>query len=131
MKIKNIVGENAFQTAEMVYTVVQVHEEGKVDVDVLIQCIDSVSIMGIKDVAFADTLFQYLVRNQKNMEAFVELFFEHYTTGMTPMQALSATQIKIGEVFFFNQRMICYYYADIKLKLEGIGTLSVFYGGNY
>lgn len=99
MNVKNVVGENAFQTAEMVYTVVQVHEEGKVDVDVLIQCIDSVSIMGIKDEAFADTLFQYLVRYQESMEAFVELFFKHYITGMPPMQALSATvnQIKIGE----------------------------------
>lgn len=98
MNIKNVIGENAFQTAEMVYTVVQIHEEGKVDVDVLVQCINSVSIMGIKDEAFADTLFQYLVRHQKNMEAFVELFFKHYITGMTPMQALSATQTKIGEV---------------------------------
>ena len=89
MNVNNVIGENAFQTAEMVYTVVQVHEEGKVDVDVLVQCINSVSIMGIKDPVFAETLFQYLVKNQKSMKAFVDLFFKYYTTGMTPMQALS------------------------------------------
>ena len=91
MNVKNIVGENAFQTAEMVYTVVQVHEEGKVDVDVLVQCINSVSIMGIKDPVFAETLFQYIIRNQDNIETFIETFFKNYLSGMTPMKALLKT----------------------------------------
>lgn len=91
MNVKNVVGENAFQTAEMVYTVVQVHEEGKVDVDVLVQCIDSISIMGIKDTVFAETLFQYVVRNQNNIETFVETFFKNYLSGMKPMKALLET----------------------------------------
>lgn len=91
MNINNVIGENAFQTAEMVYTVVQIHEEDGVDVDVLVQCIDSVSIMGIKSEAFADTLFQCIVRNQDKVETFVKIFFKHYLSGMEPMKALSET----------------------------------------
>lgn len=91
MNVKNLILTNAFQTAEAVYTVVQLHEELGVDVDILIQDISSLECGGIKDKAFAETLFQYILR--KDPETLIQRFFEHYLLGESPMTALSSAVV--------------------------------------
>lgn len=87
MNIKKLIGVNAFETAENVYVVVILHESTGVDIDILVACNNS--ILGIADVPFAQTLFQYLTNHQDKQESLVDLFFKNYLTGMSPMRSLS------------------------------------------
>lgn len=91
MKVTNLIGYNAFQTAENVYTVVKHCKEPKMSLELMIDKIYNFQTVGIEDKAFAKTLFQYLLLfdSKDEQESFIERFFEYFTNGDNPMKALS------------------------------------------
>lgn len=91
MKVKDLVKINPFQTAEKVYTVVILHEEG-VSLDTAIN--SKAEFMGIKNEAFAVALFNALVRFQDHQEGFLEAFFEAYTSSGYMLSAVDEAILK-------------------------------------
>ena len=91
MKVKNLIGINAFQTAEKIYTVVKHCNEPGMTLELMIDKIHNFQTVGIEDKAFAKTLFQYLLLydNKDEQELFIERFFDHFTKGVSPIQAIS------------------------------------------
>jgi hypothetical protein len=89
MDVKNLIGYNAFQTAENVYTVVKHYKEPRMSLELMIDKIYNFQTVGIEDTAFAKTLFQYLLQYQQKQEALVKRFIEYLINGEEPMKALS------------------------------------------
>ena len=97
MNIKGLLGYNAFQTAENVCGAIRLYNLGVREMPDIVHGIHTMHFLDIEDVPFAQTLFQYLTNWQEVQEDLLELFFENYLSGVSPMQALSLATNTIQE----------------------------------
>lgn len=91
MDLKEFIGYNAFQTAENVYALVKTNLKTGMKVEDIIPKIYTLQYCSIEkdDIAFAKTLFQYLLTYQNKREILVKRFIENFAKGSEPMKALS------------------------------------------